>query len=78
VSQQNNQWTFINSGRLDNPVVSNNVRRGVGEEILHEEIRNWFRLAQARKETLSVTLGRLEQEKIHATANAVQSSVKRT
>lgn len=78
VSQQNNQWTFINSGRLDNPVVSNSVRHGVGEEILHEEIRNWFKLAQAKKETLRVTLGRLEQEKIHAAVNVLQSSVKRT
>lgn len=78
VSQQNNQWTFINSGRMDNPVESNSVRRGVGEENLNEEIRNWFKLAQARKETLSVTLGRLEQGKIRTAFNMVQYSAKQS
>lgn len=78
VSQQNNQWTFINSGRLDNPVESGSVRRGVGEEILHEEIRNWFKLAHARKETLSVTLGQLEQGKIRTAYNMEEFSSKQS
>lgn len=78
VSQQDNQWTFINSGRLDNPVVSNSVRRGVGEEILREEIRNWFKLAHAKKETLSVTLGQLEQGKIHTAFNMPATFSKRS
>lgn len=78
VSRQNNQWTFINSGRLDNPVESNSVRRGVGEEILHEEIRNWFKLAQTRNETLSVTLGQLEQNKIRTAFNMEKSTSKRS
>lgn len=64
VSQQNDQWTFINSGRLDNSLTENNVSRGVGEEILQDEIRNWFRSAHTNGESLSVTLGQLEQGKI--------------
>lgn len=73
VSQQNNQWTFINSGRLDNSVNVNSVRRGVGEEVLHEEIRNWFKLAHSNRENLSVTLGQLEQGKIRTASNMSKS-----
>ena len=69
VSKQNNQWTFINSGRLDHSVDVNSIYRGVGEENLHEEIRNWFKLAHAKGENLSVTLGRLEQGKIRTAFN---------
>ena len=69
ISQRNNQWTFINSGRLDNSVNHSSLNRGVGEEILAEEIGNWFKTAQAGKETLTVTLGRLEQTKIQTAYN---------
>ncbi|WP_136809271.1 hypothetical protein [Desulfosediminicola flagellatus] len=64
VSQQNDQWTFINSGRLDNSLTDNSVSRGVGEEVLQDEIRNWFKLAHSKGESLSVTLGQLEQQKV--------------
>ena len=77
VSQQNDQWTFINSGRLDNSVDLNSVRRGVGEEILHKEILNWFKLAHAKRETLSVTLGRLDQGKIRTAFNMPETLSKR-
>jgi len=77
VSQQNDQWTFINSGRLDNSVDLNSVRRGVGEEILHKEILNWFKLAHAKRETLSVTLGRLEQGRIRTAFNMPDTFSKR-
>lgn len=69
VSRQNDQWTFINSGRLDHSVNMDSVSKGVGEEVLHEEIRNWFKLAHANNESLSVTLGQLEHEKIRTTLN---------
>ncbi len=69
ISQKNNQWTFINSGRLDNSVNHSSLHRGVGEEILAEEIGNWLKTAQAGKETLTVTLGRLEQTKIQTAYN---------
>ena len=78
VSQQDNQWTFINSGRLDNSLDSNSVHRGVGEEVLHEEIRNWFKLAHTKRENLSVTLGQLEQGKIRTAFNMSESSAKRS
>lgn len=64
VSQQDDQWTFINSGRLDNALTENSVSRGVGEEILKNEIHNWFKLAHSKGESLSVTLGQLEQNKV--------------
>lgn len=73
VSQQGNQWTFINSGRQDNPVAMKSVPRGVGEEILHKEIRNWFKLAYSENETLMVTLGRLEQDKIRTASHQPES-----
>lgn len=76
VSQQKDQWTFINSGRLDNSVESNSVYRGVGEEVLNKEIRNWFKLAHAKKETLNVTLGRLEQNIILTASTISESSLK--
>jgi hypothetical protein len=69
VSKQNDQWTFINSGRLDNSVTTDSVGKGVGEEVLKEEIRNWYKLAHANNESLSVTLGQLEHDKIRTTLN---------
>jgi hypothetical protein len=63
VSQKDDQWTFINSGRLDNSLTENTLSRGVGEEVLQKEIRNWFKSAHNNKETLMVSLGQLEQNK---------------
>lgn len=74
VSQKNNQWTFINSGRLDNSVDLNSLPHGVGEEILIEEIGNWFKSAQDNRETLSVTLGHLVRGRIH-TASTFSEAV---
>jgi hypothetical protein len=78
VSRQNDQWTFINSGRLDNSVTRDNVHKGVGEEVLQEEIRNWYKLAHKNNERLSVTLGQLKHEKIRTAFNMPQSVSKRT
>ena len=68
VSSRDDRWTFINSGRLDNPVGERGLRRGVGEEILHKEIQNWFKLAHRSGENLRVTLGELSEEKIRTAA----------
>jgi len=38
--------------------------KGVGEESLEAEIRNWFELAKSRKESLRITLGRLNEQKL--------------
>ncbi len=64
VGRKGDQWTFINSGRLDNSIDAGSIPKGVGEEVLSEEITNWFRSAQEKGEGLSVSLGQLDQGKI--------------
>ncbi len=64
VSQHENQWTFINSGKMDNHVAQPSSPKEVGEERLLSEIVNWFKLANRNRESLMVTLGQLEEEKI--------------
>ena len=63
ISQNNRQWTYINSGRLDHSINANAPRHGVGEESLLNEISNWIKLAQKRKEALQITVGRLDKKK---------------
>ena len=63
ISQNKEQWTYINSGRLDNSISTNAPRHGVGEETLLNEINNWVKLAQQRKESLQITVGRLDKQK---------------
>lgn len=77
VGRKDNQWTFINSGRMDNSVDKQTISRGVGEEVLHKEIANWFRSAQRKGETLSVTLGQLNQGTIQTASNISQSYTNR-
>lgn len=74
ISQQQNQWTFINSGRLDNSLTTKSPANGVGEEVLQNEIRNWFKLANASHEPLTVTLGALGQESVVTALNMPDSS----
>jgi hypothetical protein len=64
VSQNDINWTFINSGRMDHLPGTDQAPKGVGEESLYEEIRNWFRLAARRGESLQITLGCLNEEKL--------------
>ncbi|MDX2504777.1 MAG: hypothetical protein QNL62_09910 [Gammaproteobacteria bacterium] len=63
ISQNREQWTYINSGRLDNSINQGAPKHGVGEETLLDEISNWIKLAQKRKESLQITLGRLDNKK---------------
>jgi len=65
VSQREQNWTYINSGHMDNRI-EGRTSRGVGEEFLSAEIRNWFRLAANRKEPLQITIGRLDEDKLRA------------
>jgi hypothetical protein len=67
ISQHNEQWTFINSGRMDNNVSENILPEEVGEEDLYHEVLNWFKLAQENRESLVVTLGEIETSKIRNT-----------
>ena len=73
VSQKDNQWTFINSGRLDNSVNRSSLNHGVGEETLREEVNNWFKMAHSRSENLSVTLGKLSHGNIRTALNLSDS-----
>ena len=41
ISQHDLTWSFINSGHLDNQVNQTRSAKGVGEEDLTREIRNW-------------------------------------
>lgn len=63
VSKRGNRWTYINSGNMDH-LISGKRKKGVGEESLGPEIRNWFRLAAGSGEALSVTIGRLNEDKL--------------
>lgn len=77
IGRKDNQWTFINSGRMDNSVDKKTISMGVGEEVLHEEISNWFRSAHKKGESLTVTLGQLDQGKIRTASNLSQSYTNR-
>ena len=63
ISQNKDQWTYINSGRLDNSINTNSPKHGVGEETLLDEINNWIKLAKKRKESLQITVGRIDKQK---------------
>jgi hypothetical protein len=60
VSKQEDDWTYINSGVIDNPIFPGEVSERVGEEFLKAEIANWFVIAASRMEPLMVTLGRID------------------
>lgn len=68
VGKKDDSWTYINSGRMDNQIDKTTTSpKRVGEEVLAEEIENWFRLAKRRHESLQVTVGRLEQQRLPKT-----------
>ena len=64
ISKAENQWTFINSGIMDNSVGKSVNANAVGEEFLTDELENWFTLAKKQKEPLRITIGALDQEKL--------------
>ncbi len=64
VSRQGDNWTYINSGVIDNAVSPGRVSKRVGEEILREEINNWCVLAAGRREPLIVTIGQVDGNKL--------------
>ena len=63
VSKKANHWTYINSGNMDH-LIAGRRKKGVGEESLAPEIRNWFSLAAGNGEALSITMGKLNESKI--------------
>ena len=64
VSRAKDTWTLINSGKMDHAMESTDLSKGVGEESLEAEIRDWFKLAGNRNESLRITLGRLNENKL--------------
>jgi hypothetical protein len=66
VSRKDELWTYINSGNMDHSVMDGRVAKGVGEELLRDELKNWLRLAAERNEPLQITLGRIQEAKIQA------------
>lgn len=70
ISQADDRWTFINSGRMDNHVAEATLPKEVGEEDLLNEVKNWFKTASDNSESLVVTLGQLEEEKIRSNFNS--------
>ena len=66
VSQKNSSWTYINSGDMDHNVETPSDTKSVGEEYLMGEIENWLALAAKRDESLVITLGRLQEEKLRS------------
>lgn len=62
VSRWEDNWTYINSGVMDHQVTSADASERVGEEFLLAEIRNWVVFASERKEPLTVTLGKIDQD----------------
>jgi len=64
VSRADDTWTLINSGQMDHTLNAKDLPKGVGEESLAAEVRDWFELARARGESLRVTLGRLNEQQL--------------
>jgi len=64
ISYMNNQWTFINSGDMDNNLSGENGKKAVGEENLEAELLNWFKLVNKEKSALQITLGSLDMNRL--------------
>jgi len=64
VSRREDDWTYINSGLIDNQISSSEASERVGEEFLKAEIKNWVDLASNRKEPLTVTLGQIDENQL--------------
>ena len=64
VSIWEDDWTYINSGVIDNQISYSKVSKRVGEEFLKAEIENWVVLASSRKEPLTVTLGQIDENQL--------------
>lgn len=64
ISQMKNQWTFINSGKMDNNLSGENGKKAVGEENLEAELLNWFKRVNREKSALQITLGSLDMDRL--------------
>ncbi len=73
VSREGNDWTYINSGLIDNQVSPGRVTKRVGEEYLKAEIENWCALAAGGKESLVVTMGHVNDYNLSASTGPSSS-----
>ncbi len=73
VSREGNDWTYINSGLIDNQVSPGRVTKRVGEEYLKAEIENWCALAAGGKESLVVTMGHINEYNLRASSGPSSS-----
>lgn len=64
VARHEGSWTFINSGVIDHDVHSGPKSRRVGEEELKAEISNWLKLAENLGESLRLSVGRFDHQKL--------------
>ncbi len=64
ISQMEDQWTFINSGKMDNNLSGENGKKAVGEENLEAELLNWFKLVNQEKSALQITLGSFDMDRL--------------
>ncbi|MFH2059988.1 MAG: hypothetical protein ABIJ59_13925 [Pseudomonadota bacterium] len=64
ISQREDQWTFINSGQMDNNLSGENGKKAVGEEGLEAELLNWFKLVNSEQSALQITLGSLDMKRL--------------
>ncbi len=64
ISQMDGQWTFINSGKMDNNLSGENGKKAVGEENLKAELLNWFKLVNREKSALQISLGSLDMDRL--------------
>lgn len=61
---EDRNWTYINSGTIDNSVDRGARVKGVGEEFLTEEVKNWIKLAANEGESLEISLGRFDKKSL--------------
>ena len=64
VGKQGEEWTFINSGLVNNPVGPSSTDYGVAEEDLRAELANWLQRSATHGETLQISLGALDPQKL--------------
>ncbi len=64
ISKTSDQWTFINSGKMDHDIRGDYGQEKVGEEDLKMEIENWLTLAKNASQGLKITLGYLNLDQL--------------
>lgn len=75
ISKLADQWTYINSGRMDNNLSGENGKKAVGEESLEAELLNWFKLVNKEKQALQITLGSLDMDRLSMFKHSISNRV---